>query len=101
MQSYTATPEYGETYKLEIQHYADLTGWTVKLYLYNGTDQVFTSPCPEVQVDGFTVTLTFPTPMVEQMHRTGPTYRLVATDPNLPAGYGDEIILSGRVKVAR
>lgn len=104
--SYNLSPVLGETYHLEVAYkpggvVKDLTGYRVKLNLANGQDYSYIDGSPEVAVSPHVglIVITLSSSVVAELATSKSTYRLSITDLSADPGYGDTLLLKGRVLV--
>lgn len=93
----------GETFRLKVVPKVDgvpkdLTGYEVSLNFRNGQFLTHTAPSDVINVDGSEVTVTLPSTLVALLLAHKPNYEIIATDTAFPAGFGDELLLAGRIK---
>lgn len=104
--SYNLSPVLGETYNLQVVYkpggvVKDLTGYRVKLEMKNGQDYSFLDGTPEVGVnptDG-AIFITLPSAVVKELSESKATYSLTVTDLAETPGFGDTLLLKGRILV--
>lgn len=104
--THNLVPNRGETYALPVRYSnelgaVNLTGFGVKFEVVGRSTTVYTQASANVQIDttGGTILVVLPTSLVNSLYKIRATYSLVITDPTEADGFGDTVLISGRIVV--